>query len=141
MRSAPAIAFDYRPSAAIAALVGVVAAAAAVAPWFSALPFAAKIVVSLLALAYGIVAVRRFLCAPFRRIAYRVSGWTLVDTTGAELAAVLASHACYGTWVALDFRLAGRRRFRTLVGSGNVDAETRRRLIVLLARAEVVQAG
>jgi hypothetical protein len=41
----------------------------------------------------------------------------------------------------LDFRSDARRRFRALVGPGNADAETRRRLILLLSRAEVVQTG
>lgn len=141
MKSAPAIAFDYRPSRVVAALVLVLVAAAAAAPWFSALPFVATILLSLTVLACGIFAIRRFVRTRFRRIAYRASGWVLVDDTGTERAAVLASHARYGAWLALDFRLDGRDRFRALVGPKNVDAETRRRLILLLARAEVVQTG
>jgi hypothetical protein len=141
MKSAPAIAFDYRPSAAIAALVTALVGAAALAPWVSALPLFAKIALSLPVLACGVVAIRRFVRARFRRIAYRASGWVLVDAAGAEHAALLASHARYGAWIALDFRLDGRDRFRALVGPDNADAETRRRLIVLLSRAEVVQTG
>ena len=90
-------------------------------------------------LSYGIVALRRFARARFVRIAYRASGWVLVDDTGTERAADLAAHARYGHWIALDFRLDRKRRFRALVGPGNADLETRRRLIVLLSRAEVVQ--
>jgi hypothetical protein len=44
-------------------------------------------------------------------------------------------------WLALGFHLDGRASFRALIGPGNSDAETRRRLILLLSRAEVVQAG
>jgi len=139
MRSAPSIAFDYRPAAAIVVLAGAIVAAAASAPWFCALPIAVKGAVSVAAVAYGIVALRRFARAGFIRIAYRASGWTLVDATGTEHAADIASHARHGHWIALDFRIAGRRRFRALVGPGNADAETRRRLILLLSRAEVVQ--
>jgi hypothetical protein len=141
MKSAPSIAFDFRPPLAIAALVTALVAAAALAPWLSALPLFAKIALSLMALAYGVVAIRRFLRRRFVRIAYRASGWVLVDANGAEHAALLASHARYGAWLALGFHLDGRASFRALIGPGNSDAETRRRLILLLSRAEVVQAG
>jgi toxin CptA len=123
----------------LVAFAGIVVAAAMSASWFSALPLYAKIAISIVAAAYGIDALRRFARAGFLRIAYRATGWVLVDADGTEHAAALASHARYGDWIALDFRLDGRRRFRALVGPGNVDAETRRRLILLLSRAEVVQ--
>ena len=139
MRSAPSIAFDYHPAPVIGALAGAIIIAAAAAPWFSALPIYAKGGVSIAAIAYGIVALRRSVLTRFVRIAYRAVGWTLVDTTGSEHTAALTSHARYGHWTALDFRLDDRRRFRALVGPGNADAETRRRLILLLSRAEVVQ--
>jgi toxin CptA len=138
MRSAPSIAFDYRPAPAIVVLAGAGVVAAASAPWFCALPIYVKAVVSIAAAAYGIVALRRFVRAGFVRITYRAAGWMLVDTTGTEHAADIASHARYGQWIALDFHVS-RRRFRALVGPGNADAETRRRLILLLSRAEVVQ--
>ena len=65
----------------------------------------------------------------------------LVDATDVEHAATLASHARLGDWLALDFRLRHRRRFRLLIGPDNVPAETRRRLAVLLARAEIGRPG
>jgi toxin CptA len=139
MKSAPSIAFDYRPAAAIVALASVIIVAAVSAPWFSATPLSIKAAVSIAAAAYGIVALRRFVRIGVVRIAYRATGWVLVDKTGTERAADLASHARYGRWIALDFRLDGRRRFRALIGPGNTDAETRRSLILLLSRAEVVQ--
>ena len=141
MKSAPSIAFDYEPSRPIAALVLALVVAAALAPWLSALPFAAKVALSFAVLTSGFGANRRFMQTAFRRIAYRASGWLLVDDSNAEHAATLSSHARYGAWIALDFRLDGRGRFRALVGPDNADAETRRRLILLLARAEVVQTG
>lgn len=141
MKSAPSIAFDYRPAPAIVALTGFIVVAAVSAPWLGAAPPAVNAAVSIAALGYGIVALRRFARVDFRRVAYRASGWVLVDRAGTEHAADLASHACYGSWIALDFRLDRKRRFRPLVGPGNADAETRRRLILLLSRAEVVQHG
>ena len=139
MRSVPSIAFDYHPAAAIVVLAGTIVLAAASAPWFCALPVWAKAALSIASSVYGVVALARFVRAAFVRIAYRASGWVLVDTTGTEHAAFLTSHARYGSWVALDFGLDGRRAFRALVGPGNADPETRRQLILLLSRAEVVQ--
>ena len=141
MKSAPSIAFDYRPVPAIVALAGVIVVGAAAAPWFSAASIGVRAAVSIAAIAYGIIALCRFARVRFARVAYRASGWVLVGANGAEHAALLASHARYGTWIALDFRLDATGRFRALVGPGNSDAETRRRLILLLSRAEVVQTG
>jgi hypothetical protein len=141
MRSAQSIAFDYRPAPAIVALAAVIVVAAASAAWFSAASISVKALVSVAAAAYGIVALRRFVRVRFVRIACRASGWVLVDASGTEHAADLASHARYGDWIMLDFRSDARRRLRALVGPGNADAETRRRLILLLSRAEVVQTG
>ena len=141
MKSAPSIAFDYEPSPSIAALVLVLVVAAALAPWLSALPFAANAALSFAVLVCGFGANRRFMRTRFRRIAYRAAGWLLVDDSGVEHAATLSSYAHYGAWTTLDFRLDGRGRFRALIGPGNANAETRRRLILLLSRAEVVQTG
>ena len=139
MKSAPSIAFDYRPATAIVATAGVIVVAAAAAPWLGALTIFSKALASIAAAAYGIVALRRFVRADFVRVAYGAAGWVLVDDAGIERAADLSSHARYGNWIALDFRLDRKQRFRALVGPGNADAETRRRLILLLSRAEVVQ--
>jgi hypothetical protein len=139
MRYAPSIAFDYRPAAAIVAFASAVVVAAMSAPWISEAPIWLKASISIAAAAYGTIALRRFLRIDFRRIAYRATGWVLVDDQGAEHSADLASHARYGDWIALDFRLDRRRRFRALIGPGNADVDTRRRLILLLSRAEVVQ--
>ncbi len=79
--------------------------------------------------------------SPFRRIALRASGWTLVDAAGVEHTANLVAHVRLGTWLVLDFRSANRHRFRAVLGPDNIDADTRRRLILLLSRAEVAQAG
>ena len=141
MKSAPSIAFDYQPAPAIVAFAGAIGVAAASAPWFSAVPLGIRAAVSIAATAYGIAALRSFVRIRFARIAYRAAGWVLVDRNGVEHAAALASHAQYGAWIALDFRLDRGSRFRALIGPGNSDAETRRRLILLLSRAEVVQPG
>ena len=141
MKSAPTIAFDYRPSRWIAVIASVVVIVAMAAPLFSGLPRGARIALSLTALFVGAAALKRFTHAAFRRIAYQASGWKLVGVDEAEHAVDLMAHTRLGSWLVLDFGHARRRRFRALLGPDNVDAETRRHLILLLARAEVAQTG
>jgi len=141
MRSAPAIAFDYRPSRRIAACAALACVAAAAAPWASALPLALRAGLCAAALAGGAASIARFLRPPFRRVALRAGGWVLVDAAGAERAARLHSHVRLGPLLVLDFRLAPRGRFRALLAPDNADADVRRRLVPMLARGEVVRAG
>jgi hypothetical protein len=141
MRSAPAIAFDYRASHWLARAITAGVLAAIVAPWLSRLPAIACGAASLGTLLAGAVSLARFKRAGFRRIALRASGWTLVDTAGVEHTADLVAHVRLGPWLVLDFRSAGRRRFRAVLGPDNMDADTHRRLILLLSRAEVAQPG
>ncbi|HVV97813.1 MAG TPA: hypothetical protein VHC92_11785 [Rhodanobacteraceae bacterium] len=139
MRSARTIAFDYTASRTIACASLAMSLAAAAAPWLSALPLTARFALSFAAIAAGFAGATQFLRPRFQRIALQESGWTLVDATGVEHAATLASHARLGDWLSLDFRLGRRRRFRLLLGPDNAPAEIRRRLVVLLARAEISQ--
>jgi len=141
MKSASAIAFDYRPSRWLAAGAVVVLCAAIAAPWASALPTAIELALSLAACVIGTFSLRRFLRPPFWRIAYRASGWIMVDAGGREKAALLRWHAQLGAWISMDFELDRGRRFRAVLGPDNLDAETRRRLVLMLARAEVAQAA
>jgi hypothetical protein len=141
MKSAPSIAFEYRPSRQIAGAAMAISLAAIVAPWLSGLPFAARVILSLAALAIATAALARFVKTGVRRIAYRSAGWKLFDTSAAESAVELVSHVRLGCWLALDFRNIRHGRFRALLGPDNIDAETRRRLILLLSRAEVAQTG
>jgi len=141
MRSAPGIAFDYTPSRRIVAATAAIALAAVVAPWLSAVPIPACILCSTIAIAFAVGALRAFTRSRFRRVAWRAAGWTLVDAHGAEHAADLAAHVCIGPWLVLDFRLDRRRRFRALLGTDNLDRESHRRLVLLLARAEVAQGA
>ena len=141
MKSAPGIAFDYRASRWIAVAVLAVVFAAAASPWLSDVSWQPALILSLAALIVGASALKRFLQGDVRRIAYRGSGWRLVDAAHGEHPVELSAHKRLGDWLVLDFRRASRRRFRALLGPDNLDAETRRRLILLLARAEVAQTG
>ncbi len=134
MRSAPAIAFDYRPSRLLGVLGALVGLLAIVAPWASGLGTPAGLLVSLAALALATRAVRRHVRPRFRRIACRDGEWFLLDLGGREHPAGLVTRTRIGVLLALDFAV-GRSRARMVLLPDNLDAETRRRLILLLARA------
>jgi hypothetical protein len=135
MKSAPTIAFDHHPSRRIAGIALAVALAAALAPWLTDLALPARGLLSLLALAFAAFALRRYLQPAFRRIAHGAAGWVLVDEAGREHTATLHGHARLGALLTLDLRHA-RGRFRVVLAPDNLDADTRRRLVLLLARAE-----
>ncbi|MFI4970990.1 MAG: hypothetical protein ACHP7D_12365 [Lysobacterales bacterium] len=140
MKSAPTIAFDYRPSRQAGVAATLIVVAAALAPWFCGLSPALRALLSLLALVVGAQALYRHWYPRFGRIAYRTSGWLLADAANGESPALLESHAHLGALLSLGFRYGPRARFRVLLTSDNLDADTRRRLVLLLARAEIAHA-
>ena len=141
MKSAPTIAFDYRPSRRLAAAGLAFAATAVLAPWLTGLPWWLRVLLSLAALTFACHSFPRFMRPPFRRIAWRASGWTLVDTAGNEQAADLRRHNRFGAWlVVLDFVHGPGAHFHAVIAPDNLDADTRRRLILLLRRADVLVA-
>ena len=142
MKSVPGIAFDYRPSRQLGGVGLAVAALALAAPWLSGLPWPASVLLSSAVLALALRSLARFTRPAFRRIAWRASGWTLVDAGGNEQPAELRRHARFGAWlVLLDFRAGAQARFQAVIAPDNLDADTRRRLILLLCRAEVMADG
>lgn len=141
MRSAPPIAFDARPSRALAAVSALGVVLAVIAPWQSALPTSARLGASLAALAIGIVGIRRFVRPRFERVACGALGWTLAAANSEPVSAELVAHRRLGVWLALDFRASDRRRFRVVLGPDNSNADTRRRLALMLARGEIARAA
>lgn len=141
MKSAPTIAFDYRPSRRVAAALALIALLACLAPWCSAWPWYASLLLSLLTLALAAHAAHGLLHPRFVRVAHRADGWILCDTQGNEQAALLCSHRHLGPLLTLDWRWAPRRRFRIALTPDNLDADTRRRLIVLLRRLATTDGG
>jgi hypothetical protein len=139
MRSAPSIAFDVRPSRALACAAAGGVVAATLAPWQSALPMSLCLFASIAALLVGFVALRRFARPRFERVAYGAIGWTLAVANAEATPAELVAHRRLGPWLALDFRTVARNRFRLVLGPDNSDADTRRRLALMLARAEIAR--
>ena len=134
MKSAPPIAFDYRPSRTVIAVTIAIALVAAAAPWLSALPAAACSALSALALLLAATALFRFAWPGFVRVSHGAAGWTLLDRAQREHPALLVGHRRLGAMLVLDWRHGRRARFRAVLMSDNLDADTRRRLILLLAR-------
>lgn len=135
MKSAPTIAFDYRPSRIVAAATAAIAALALVAPLLSGLPGALRAVLALLGAGAGVAALARFLRPRLRRIVHGATGWQLVGDDAAH-EATLVSHARIGAFIALSWRIAGGGSRHAVLAPDNLDAQTRRRMLLLLARAD-----
>lgn len=134
MKSAPAIAFDYRPSRRLAFAAGGLAAMAIVALSVSGLPLLVRGVLAAIVVAYAGIGLRRFLAPPCVRIARDATGWRLVEPGGEAVAATLAGHVRRGPLLVLDFRVSGRPRFHAVLTPDMLDTDTRRRLVLILAR-------
>ncbi|MBN8727379.1 MAG: hypothetical protein J0H15_06700 [Xanthomonadales bacterium] len=140
MKSAPPIAFDYRPSRRIAAAALALAALALACATLNDLPAGLRLLLVPALLAAVAVGLWRFLHPPFRRVAWGGSGWLLIDRQGDAHAATLVGQRRLGNLLALDFRCPTRAPFRPLLASDNLDADTRRRLVLTLARADIAPA-
>ncbi|MBX3700876.1 MAG: hypothetical protein KF903_07770 [Dokdonella sp.] len=132
MKSAPTIAFDYAPSRRLFAALALVTALATLAPWLSALGWPACVTLDMLVLGGAATAAGRLRRPRFRRIAHQAAGWVLLDRDGGERLAGLVDWRQLGDMVTLDWRVDRRRRFRIVLAPDNLDADTRRRLVLLL---------
>ncbi len=140
MKSAAALALEYRPSRLLVASLMLVCACAVGAAVASGLDSFWRFAASGLALAGAVHGGWRFARPAFRSVAWRSGGWLLIDRGGREWPAELLGHRCLGALVTLDFRAVDGRRFRALFAPDNLDAEQRRRLALTLARGDFVRA-
>ena len=134
MKSAPAIAFDYRPSRRVAIAVVGVASLAILAVFLSGLSLGMRLVLALAALVLTVLALGKHLRPRIRRVAHGAGGWLLVDGEGNEGSARLVAHVQRGNLLLLDFRAeeqSGHQRI--LLTTDNSDADLRRRLVLVLA--------
>jgi toxin CptA len=142
MKSAPAVAFDYRPSRLLIAGIAAALLLAMLAISLCGMTIAAKIFFAVLALIYAMIAARRFLRSSPRRAAWHVAGhWRLAFADGEEIVAELVGSAIRGPWIVVNFRTGTGRRIDLVLAPDNSDAETRRLLRVRLSRnAEISRA-
>ena len=142
MKSAAAIAFDYRPSRWIAVAIVLVAALALFAVALSGITLASKLALAGAACAYAAWSLLRFLRVNIRRAAWHHGGhWRLAETDGSEHVAELEHGIVRGGWIVLRLRRADKRRETLVLGPDNSDADTRRLLRVRLARASTDTAA
>lgn len=138
MKSATAIAFDYRPSRWVLVAILVITALALLAVALSGLPAWAK--VGLCAVAAGIAgsALTRFLRPQIKCVAWQPGGhWRASNGNGNEYVVELHRAVARGAWIVLILRRSDGKRLVLILGPDNCDADTRRRLRVRLAGAEV----
>ena len=137
MKSATAIAFDYRPSRWLLAAIMVIAALALASIAFSGAPAWAKIGLCILAGGWAGFAATRFLRLAIARAAWQPGGhWRVTDGDGNEYVAELHRAVARGAWIVLNLR-HGDKRVTLILGPDNCDADTRRRLRVRLTGAEL----
>jgi len=126
MTSAQGITFEARPSARLSLLLLCIVAAGAMAPWPTELPAAARMALSLAALAFGLWRVHQQRHPRITAAQWLPDGgWLVVDRDGALHAAEPRDARVVGEWVCL--RLFWRGGQASLVlGPDNMEPETLR---------------
>ncbi|MEZ5462964.1 hypothetical protein [Dokdonella sp.] len=136
MKSAPAIALDYRPSRLLALAMAAMTAIAITAALLSGLAFPWRLLAAVLAGAFGCFVLVRHLRPRFSRIAHGAGGWILVDGEAREHPVSLLAHVERGGLLVLEFGAESTARTRFLLAPDNCDADLRRRLLLVLAAGE-----
>ena len=137
MKSATAIAFDYRISRWLTLAIAVVSLLAIVSIFSSGAPVWAKTGLSLAAAGWTGWAIGPLRRPPIMRAAWLHGGhWRVVDADGREFAAELVAGVARGAWIVLSLRRSDGRKLALTLGPDNVDADVRRRLRVRLASNE-----
>ena len=140
MKSATAIAFDYRPSRWIAAGAGIASVLAPAALVLSGMPLIAKVIVGTLACTYAAWSLRAFLRPPILRVTRHAAGhWRIADINGGEHVAEFERGFARGGFIVLRLRRSNGRCVALVLGPDNSDREVRRRLRVQLARVHDTQ--
>lgn len=135
MKSAPAIAFDYRPSRSVAAAIVTIASLAIVAVVLSGIDPWIRLAVGFAACGYATLALWRFLASPVRRVAWHEAGhWRVVQADGQDRVAELRQAVVRGAWITLILRLTDGKDVALVLAFDNSDAELRRCLRVRLTR-------
>lgn len=136
MKSATAIAFDYRPSRWLFAVAIVIAALALSSIALSGVSAWAKASLCVVAGGWAGFALGRFWRPQITRAAWQMGGhWRVADRDGNEHVAELDHAVARGAWLVLNLH-QGDKRVTLILGPDNTVADTRRRLRVRLARLQ-----
>lgn len=137
MKSATAVAFDYRPSRWLLAAVVLMCALALAGIGWSGAPQWIKLLSAILATVCAGFALGRFLRPLVRRAVWQQAGhWRVTDADGREFAAELTRGVARGAWIILGLRCSDGKDLALILGPDNCTADTRRLLRVRLARIE-----
>jgi toxin CptA len=140
MKSADAIAFEYRPSRwlsfaaiAVAGLAFIAIAVCGLHVWLK-LGLAAAVAI------HAAYSLRAFLRPPFAGVAWHAAGhWRLRDPAGHEHVGELVRSVVLGPLIVLVLRRDARRTCAFILLPDNCTNDIRRRLRVRLARADAVE--
>lgn len=138
MKSAAAIAFDYRPSRLLAALCSGVLLLGLGAIWYSGLAHYPRwaLLLSLLAVLSCALSLLRLLRPRFRQVGWdRDGNWLLLDAGRVQQPATLQGWTTLGSAVLLRLQAGGRTVNLQLLPD-NLDRDTRRRLRVRLRQQQ-----
>jgi hypothetical protein len=137
MKSANAIAFDYRTSGWLVAAVILMAVLAVAATALSGAPSGFKLFSAIFAASCAGMAVGRYLRPFVRRAAWQQAGhWRVADADGREFTAELTRGVARGAWIVLNLRRSDGKDLVLILGPDNCTADARRQLRVRLARVE-----
>jgi toxin CptA len=135
MKSAPAIAFDYRPSRWLLAAMVAIALLALAAVALSGLNAWLKLGLAVCVVAYAVLTLRGFLQPRFTHVTWHSAGhWRLRDAADREQIAELQHTVVLGILIVLTLRFDPKRTLALPLLPDNCDAQTRRRLRVRIAR-------
>ncbi|MGB0134016.1 hypothetical protein [Dokdonella sp.] len=136
MKSAPAIAFDYRPSRLLGLAIACMTVLAVVATVLNGLDLQWRLLLALIAASFGSFALFRHLQPRYLRIARGEGGWILVDGHGVDHPASLIGHVDRGGLLVLEFVDDTVARTRFILAADNCEGDLRRRLLLVLAAGE-----
>lgn len=134
MKSATAIAFDYRASRWLLVAIVLMAALALAAIVLNGMPTWSKIACGILACTFAGFALGRCLRPLLCRAVWQQTGhWRVADAGGREFNAELIRGVARGAWIVLNLRRSDGKNLALILGPDNCDMDTRRRLRVRLA--------
>lgn len=137
MKSAPAIAFDYRPSRWVPIAIALLLLLALAAIIASGVPRVVKVLLVGGALVHAAIALARLYRPAIRRCAWYADGqWRVRDAQGNDHAANLIRASVRGTLIVLVLHSPVQRSSALVLLPDNCDADTHRRLRVRLSRGE-----
>ena len=140
MRSVPAISFEPRPSRKVLIASAAMVLLALVSLALSALPWLPALLAGVSVLVLAAFALARYRKPRYVAISHDQTGWQLCDRANNWVAATLRNYGQLGPWVILDF-VTPSGRWNSLLTSDVVDADTRRRLLLVLAATSTQASG